>query len=128
MPNRNFFRLLLYTLILVVCLLPVGCNRQAEFTGQAGKTYRTEKDYASLTILSGRLHKGMEQTEVVSLLGEPDYSPLAGQYYYSSDRREAVRHGKKEMRIPVGLIIDYRDEQGRVTEQLQKFRLGRIGE
>ena len=70
----------------------------------------------------------MARTNVIDLLGEPDYSPLAGQYYYSSDRWETVQHGKKEMQIPVGLLIDYRDDQGRVTEQLQKFLLGRIGE
>ena len=74
----------------------------------------------------------MEESKVISLLGEPEYSPLEGLYYYSSDRRDPVLLDKKdinnEVDVPVGLIVDYRDEQGRVTEQLQKFQLGRIGE
>jgi len=130
LPNRNFrHSSQLYILILVVAhLLLISCDSQAQFPEQVSRTYKAEKDYVSLAVLSGHLYTGMEQAEVVKLLGKPDYSPVSGQYYYSSDRRETVLHGKKEMRIPVGLIIDYRDEQGRVTEQLQAFRLGRIGE
>jgi hypothetical protein len=30
--------------------------------------------------------------------------------------------------MPVGLVVDYRDEQDVLTERLQTFRLGRIGE
>ncbi|CAK8724945.1 SmpA / OmlA family protein [Candidatus Electrothrix laxa] len=130
MPHRKFrqFRLRPRFLLFIVFLLLVGCNTQAQELEPASRSYKAHRDYPSLEVISGHLRKGATRTEVIDLLGEPDYSSLAGQYYYSSDRRETVQHGKQEMQISVGLLIDYRDEQGRVTEQVQKFRLGRIGE
>ncbi|MCI5164401.1 MAG: hypothetical protein D3917_20800 [Candidatus Electrothrix sp. AX5] len=130
MPNRKFrpFRLRPRFLLFIVFLLLVGCNTQAQELELASRSYKAHRDYPSLEVISVHLRKGMDQNNIIDLLGEPDYSPLAGQYYYSSDRQETVRHGKKEMQIPVGLVIDYRDEQGRATEQLQKFWLERIGE
>ncbi|MCI5211756.1 MAG: hypothetical protein D3910_23910, partial [Candidatus Electrothrix sp. ATG2] len=133
--RRNLFQYLLWALILVAPLLfCMGCdNRQAErealaLKEQASSAYKEKKDYTSLATLSDCFHTGMEQNEVTRLLGEPDYSPLAGLFYYSSDRRESVLRGKKEIQLPMGLIIDYRDEQGRVSKRLQAFQLGRIGE
>ena len=130
MPNHKVrpFRLRPRFLLFIVFLLLVGCNTQAQELELASRSYKAHRDYASLAVVSMHLRKGMARTNVIDLLGEADYSPLAGQYYYSSDRRETIQHGKKEMQMPVGLLIDYRDEQGRVTEQLQKFLLGRIGE
>ena len=125
---RRLFRLQPRFLLFLVFLFLVGCNTRAQEPEQASRSYKAHRDYASLAVISGHLRKGMERGRVEELLGEADYSPLAGQEYYSSDRRETVRHGKQEVRIPVGLMIDYRDEQGRVAEQVQKFRLGRIGE
>ena len=127
MPNRKF-RLQPPFLLFIVLLLLVGCNTQAQELASASRRYKAHRDYASLEVISRHLRKGMAQTEVEELLGEADYSPLAGQYYYSSDRRETAQHGKKEMQIPVGLIIDYQDEQGRVTKRVQTFQLGQIGE
>lgn len=131
MPNpkmRRLFRLQPRFLLFLVFLLLVGCNTQAQELEPASRSYKAHRDYASLEVISRHLRKGMERSSVEELLGEADYSPIEGQEYYSSDRREAVRHGKQEVQIPVGLMIDYRDEQGRVGEQVQKFRLGRIGE
>lgn len=131
MPNpkpRRLFRLQPHFLLFLVFMLFVGCNTQAQEPEQASRSYKAHRDYPSLEIISGHLRKGMARTEVIDLLGEPEYSPLAGQEYYSSDRRETVRHGKQEMQIPVGLVVDYRDEQGRVTKRLQSLQLGRIGE
>lgn len=125
---RRLFRLQPRFLLFIVFLLLVGCNTQAQELEPASRSYQAHRDYPSLAVISVHLRKGMARSKVIDLLGEPDYSPLAGQYYYSSDRRETVQHGKKEMQIPVGLIIDYRDEQGRVTKRLQTFQLGRIGE
>ena len=130
MPNHKLrpFRLRPRFLLFIVFLLLVGCNTQAQELEPASRSYKAHRDYVSLAVISVHLHKGMARIKVIDLLGEPDYSPLAGQYYYSSDRRNTVQHGKKEMQIPVGLVIDYRDDQGRVTELVQKFLLGRIGE
>jgi hypothetical protein len=99
---------------------------------QASARYKQERDYASLVILFKVLHQGMEESQVISLLGEPEYSPLKGLYYYSSDRSDPALLDKKdinnEVDVPVGLIVDYRDEQGKVTKKLQTFKLGRIDE
>jgi hypothetical protein len=57
----------------------------------------------------------MPRVEVERMLGAPDYSPVEGQYYYSSDRHNQ------------GLVVDYRLD-GQMTDRLQDFTLGPIGE
>lgn len=112
-------------------LLLTGCKNGADELEQASRIYKSTKDYVSLEILCEQLHKGMMRSTVEELLGKADYSPIEGQEYYSSDRRETVGSGKEQIRqrdIPVGLVVDYRDEQGELTGRLQSFRLGRIGE
>ncbi len=128
------FPITLIILILTASLLCcAGCDGAVDqealaLQEQASTRYKQRKDYASLLILSESLKQGMEQKEVIALLGKPEYSPLEGLFYYSSDRRERVRQGKEEVDVVLGLIVDYRDGQGRVTKQLQGFELGRIGE
>lgn len=112
-----------------VMLLLTGCKSGADELEQTSRRYKTEKDYAGLEILFGQLRKGMARSTVEALLGKADYSPIEGQEYYSSDRREAS--GKEQVNravVPVGLVVDYRDEQGKLTGQLQSFWLGHIGE
>ncbi|XOF35101.1 MAG: hypothetical protein ACL93V_07385 [Candidatus Electrothrix sp. YB6] len=136
MPDPKLFRLHLHVLpgvlffIFIFMLLLTGCKSGADELEQASRSYKAEKDYVSLEILSGQLRKGMTRSEVEELLGKADYSPIEGQEYYSSDRREAAGSGKEQvnMSVPVGLVVDYRDEQGKLTGQLQTFRLSRIGE
>lgn len=73
----------------------------------------------------------MARSEVEELLGKADYSPIEGQEYYASDRRETAGSGKEQVTqidITVGLVVEYRDEQGTQTGQVQRFWLGRIGE
>jgi len=105
-----------------------GCNSQIDELELASRSYKAHRGYASLEIIHRYLHKGMMRSKVEELLGEADYSPIKGQYYYSSDRSEVVGSGKERMNVPVGLVVDYRDEQGNLTGQLQSFWLGRIGE
>lgn len=128
MLNRNI-RAQTYCSFFIIFLLLISCTttqeRQLE---QASRQYKAHRDYASLAVIAKHLTKGMVQSKVTDWLGEPDYSPIAGQYYYSSDRYETVLFGKQEMQIPVGLVIDYLDEQGELTEQVQSFWLGHIGE
>lgn len=131
MPNRKtrrLFRLRPGFLLFLVFLLLVGCNTQAQEPEQASRSYKAHRDYPSLEVLSGHLRKGMVRSEVEELLGEADYSPIEGQYYYSSDRSEMAGSGKERMNVTVGLVVDYRDDQGKLTGQLQSFWLGRIGE
>ncbi|MCI5151069.1 MAG: hypothetical protein D3916_17085 [Candidatus Electrothrix sp. MAN1_4] len=115
-------------LLFIVFLLLVGCNTQAQELERASRNYKAHRDYASLEIIHGHLRKDMERTKVENLLGEADYSPIEGQYYYSSDRREAVDNGKERMNVTVGLVVEYCDDQDKLTEQLQRFWLGPIGE
>lgn len=113
-------------LFCLAMLLLAACACHAQEPQEASSSYKAKKDYASLAVLVKHLRKGMARTEVKALLGEADYSPIEGQDYYSSDRSE--RAPATEMEQPVGLVVEYRDEQGKVTGQLQQFELGRIGE
>ena len=131
MPNRNRVRPQLHFLFFCTILLLTGCNSQTqelEQLEQASRSYKEQRDYVSLEIIHWHLRKGMVRTKVEELLGEADYSPIEGQDYYSSDRHEAERRGEEQIDTPVGLVVDYQDEQGVLTDRLQEFRLGRIGE
>lgn len=107
----------------VVIVLLTGCGPQA--LDQASRSYKANRDYASLEAIHGQLATGMDRAEVDRLLGEPDYSPIAGQYYYSSDRRVSA-DGRDN--VPVGVVVDYRSEGGAVTDTLREFWIGPIGE
>lgn len=116
-------------------LLLTGClqeerpqEQQAQAVRQASHQYKSQKTYQSLEQVVTHLHKGMNRAAVEQLLGKADYSPIKGQEYYSSDRREHTGSGKEQITLQVGLVVDYRDEQEGVTGQLQSFWLGPIGE
>lgn len=108
---------------IAACFLLVGCGLPA--LDQAGRSYRANRDYASLETIYGQLTEGMARADVEGFLGEPDYSPIDGQFYYSSDRRGAA-DGRDN--VPVGVVVDYREESGAVTDTLQDFWIGPIGE
>ncbi len=112
--------------ILLFAALLVGCYAGLSSIENDSAKYKHDKDYTSLEVLYKNLSKGMHRNEVERLLGEPDYSPLNGQYYYSSDRSVYAKDQKRE--VPVGLIVDYRNKNGLITEMLQEFWLGPIGE
>ncbi|MCI5132581.1 MAG: hypothetical protein D3904_13975 [Candidatus Electrothrix sp. EH2] len=114
--------------IFIFMLLLTGCNSGTDELEQAGRNYKAHRDYASLEIIHRHLRKGMSRSKVKKLLGESNYSPIEGQEYYSSDRKEAAGRGKEQISMTVGLVVDYRDEQGELTGQLQTFWLGVIGE
>lgn len=70
----------------------------------------------------------MSQGAVERLLGAPDYSPIEGQCYYSSDRRNAEG-------VTIGLVVEYRKTEYRkdgihttLTGKLESFTLMAIGE
>jgi hypothetical protein len=90
--------------------------------------YRKTRDYKCLRALVKRLRLGMPQSGVEALLGEPDYSPIEGQYYYSSNRRAA--NGET-----IGLVVEYRRIDARrdpmemtQTGKLEWFEVMPIGE
>lgn len=108
---------------LAAVLLAAGCAPLE----RARLGYQANRDHASLETIHARLAKGMKRTAVERLLGEPDYSPTAGQVYYLSDRR-LKPDGGVYVRVPLGLVLDYRDGDGAVTDRLQTFWLGPVGE
>ena len=118
--------------VLVALLLPllalVACDRSGPSVEDASASYKNQRDYASLAAINGHLVKGMPRDEVERLLGAPDYSPTEGQYYYSSDRKEPSPDPANRPPATVGLVVDYRDADGSVTDRLQSFTLGPIGE
>ena len=113
-----------FAFMLIVLLSSCAATNSSVETASA--EFKQYKSYDNLQILHERLFIGMHQSEVIRLLGEPDYSPIEGQYYYSTDRYEYYEEQDRE--VPVGLVVDYRDEKGIVTENLHEFWLGKIGE
>lgn len=113
-----------FALIFVVLLS--SCVKSISPVETAAADYKRHKNYDSLKVIHEELYVGMHQSDVVRLLGEPDYSPIEGQFYYSTDRYEySEEQGRK---IVVGLVVDYRDGKGKTTEKLREFWVGRIGE
>jgi peptidoglycan/xylan/chitin deacetylase (PgdA/CDA1 family) len=94
---------------------------------EARRSYATHRDYQSLVTLHAELAQGMERDAVIALLGEPDYSPIDGQSYYSSDKVEANPDPDYPDAV-VGLVVEYRDAAGEDTGRLQSFELRAIGE
>lgn len=102
------------------------CSKRKSKT--ASQRYKRTRDYTSLKTLTGCLKLGMPQSEVESLLGEPDYSPIEGQYYYSSNRKNAEG-------VILGLVVEYRkttyggaEIKIEITGKLESFSLMPIGE
>jgi hypothetical protein len=114
--------------LFLVLLGLVGCDSAGQSVADASASYKTRRDYASLATIHSHLIKGMPRAEVERLLGEPDYSPTEGQYYYSSDRKEASPDSADRPWATLGLVVDYRDGNDDVTDRLQDFTLGPIGE
>jgi len=114
--------------LLPLMLALVACSSSRPSVADASARYKNQRDYASLATIHSHLFKGMPRAEVEHLLGEPDYSPTEGQYYYSSDRKEASTGAADRPPATLGLVVDYRDANGAVTNRLQRFTLGPIGE
>ncbi len=71
----------------------------------ASSNYKRNHDYQSLLLLFQYLHPGMPKIEVEALLGEPDYSPTDGQYYYGSNA--ICSCGEEEPSAPCGVVVVY---------------------
>ncbi len=112
--------------IFFLTVLLAGCLTNSLSLENASVSYKQNKDYLSLKNIHKSFAKGMQRKKVESLLGEADYSPIDGQYYYSSDRYEYSEDQERD--VSIGLVIDYRDIDGEITEKLQEYRLGPIGE
>jgi hypothetical protein len=94
----------------------------------AAKSYRARRDLESLQALIGGLRIGMPEWEVIALLGKPDYCPIEGQCYYSSDKQD-------HQGFPITLVVEFRytsyrdDDIDTVeTHRLESYSLFGVGE
>jgi hypothetical protein len=92
----------------------------------AAASYRRHRDFPSLQTVVRHLTKGMNRRSVEKLLGKADYSPTDGVCYYSSDKMAFSNEAQRE--IIMGLIVEYRDDSGKITGRLESWKLGPIGE
>lgn len=121
--------------LFVCCLMFSGClENELE---KAGESYKLNRDYESLATIHESLTEGMRRSEVEGLLGEADYSPVEGQYYYASDRRGPIKGlGYPPVTANVGLVVEYRITEypgdgiikSTLTDRLQSYYFGPIGE
>lgn len=114
------------TYVALICIYIAACTNNLSLIEDASARYKLDKNYTSLKVIFKSLHKGMDRQSVERLLGEPDYSPIDGQYYYSSDGTSSMEAQGRE--VDLGLVVDYRDPEGAVTESLYECWLGPIGE
>lgn len=112
--------------ILLIGGLVAGCSGNLAAIESASAQYKKTKDFKSLETIYKHLSKKTLRKEAKRLLGEPDYSPTEGQYYYSSNQSEYSKEQKRD--VALGLVVDYRDKNGAVTDRLQAFWLGPIAE
>lgn len=112
--------------LLLATIIFAGCSTGLSPIENASIDYKQNRGYTSLETISNSLYRGMLRSEVERLLGDPDYSPIDGQYYYSSDR--SADSDNQAGGGTAGLVVDYRDESGNVTDTLHDFWLGPIAE
>ena len=120
---RNLHIWILLPCLGIACI--TGCT--GRHLRDASMKYKATRDHDSLKYIASRLHKGTPRAEVEALVGRPDYSPTDGQYYYSSDKTERIEE-HPVLEAVIGLVVEYRDSRGRVTDHLQSLWFGPIGE
>ena len=118
--------ILKYYNILLVSIFFVACSSNMEPLTAASNSYKQNKDYPSMKIIHESLSKRTLRNRVEALLGKPDYSPTEGLYYYSTTKTEFS--AEQNSNVTIGLIVDYRDNNDAITQSLQQYSLGPIGE
>ncbi len=115
----------LFRCLTVLLLLPLAaCGEQEnKDLSAASRNYKQHRDSQSLEHISRHLYAGMLRVEVEGLLGEADYSPIEGQYYYASTWNAVQQNTSAPT-----LVVDYRDAEGEPTARLHVFWLGLVGE
>lgn len=100
-----------------------GCNRQIE-----AQQCSIQGPAALMPEEVGRIHLGMSKASLEALMGEPAYSPTAGQYYFSTGGKCPL---DEERFAACGVVADFQDYSGAdsiVTDSLQSCWWGAIGE
>jgi hypothetical protein len=115
--------------ILVFCLIfclsdAYGERPSSSEIEQARAEFKESGAIESLMVLLVPLKRGMSIAEVENLVGKPTYSPVDGQHYYATDAYKRI--GERE--IPLGLILDFRNDRNAPTGKLESIFFGPIGE
>lgn len=108
--------------ITISCLL--GCNASHPAKEPVFNSLEMRKDLTAISDIHEKLEVGMTREEVEALLGNPDYSPTDGKYYYASS--EKIYSTNQERELPIGLIIDYRSSNGDITGSLKNYWIGEL--
>ncbi len=114
-------------LILAALMSFSTCASRTESLSSLSASFQKNHDGRSLNGLLGHLRLGLPQAEVERLLGKPDYSPIEGQFYYSTSD---LKTGEG---TPLGLIVEYRSLNVRtgemlLTRKLESVYFGPVGE
>jgi hypothetical protein len=99
-------------ILLLMAVTLMACENVSTPLEISAQAYLQQRDIKSLRAFTAHLQRGMPKYEVDALLGQADYSPMPGQYYYATAGSQ-------------GLVLDYRDKGGDVTDTLQGFWISR---
>lgn len=112
--SRNAVMLKKGFVVLLMALSLMACENASTPLERSAQTYLQQRDVNSLRNLAAHLQRGMPKHEVDALLGQPNHSPMQGQYHYATSGSHT-------------LVLDYRDKGGNVTDMLQGFWIARSG-
>jgi len=123
--KRVLNRWVILVFCLVFCLSSAYGERLSSLEiEQASAKFKESGAIESLMVLLASLERGMSISEVENLVGKPTYSPVDGQHYYATDAYKRI--GERE--IPLGLILDFRNDRSAPTGKLESIFFGPIGE
>jgi hypothetical protein len=108
---------------MTVCVL--GCNAKRTTAGCS-----IEGPQHPVPEQVNRIHLGMSKAELEGVLGEADYSPTDGQFYFSTGGDCPLENADRL--APCGVVAEFREySDGRdpvLTDSLQSCWWGAIGE
>jgi len=120
-----------------ILALAIICSSCSTYTlKQASISYKNNRDYESAKIICDLLRVGMKKSDVENLLGEPDYSPVEGDYYYSiayDEEKYFEMSDEDRQEVINGIVVSYRfkdEHTGNmiVTDEFKGSWIGHIGE
>lgn len=123
--KRALNRGVIFVFCLIFCLSSAyGERPSSPEIEQASAEFKESGAIESLMVLLASLKLGMSISEVENLVGKPTYSPVDGQNYYATDAYKRI--GEHE--VPLGLILDFRNDRNAPTGKLESIFFGPIGE
>jgi hypothetical protein len=122
-PGMNVMRAIAFGLaVLAGALCSAGCRHVA---GNTGCEVNGPAHLVPATVKRVRL--GMSKPELERILGEVNYSPIEGQYYFSTGGECPLEGANRN--APCGVVADFRRApEYRITGSLQSCTWGAIGE